>query len=287
VADRHSINPDYLPVDEKKVTLIKGDLLDKKMLSRCLEGRFDAIVHCAAIAAVDRSIKEPSLTLDTNSTGTLNLFESAREFGVNRIHYVSTDEVFGEISNGSFNELSASNPRNPYAAGKLSGEAIASGWAATYNMHITITNGCNNFGEYQSPDKLIPRLTIKAIKKQKLPVYGDGQQEREWMHVSDHVEAILMVLDKGAAGERYCVGSGILRKNLDIVNIICDEVGINPADSIEFVKDRPGHDRRYALDCAKIKALGWQPLHSSEDAIRRTIQWYVKTPEWWSGFNLF
>lgn len=286
IYDRHSVNPNSLPFDHARPTFIKGDILDSKLLSKSLSGGFDAIIHCAAIAAVDRSIREPDLTIKTNAVGTLHVFEGAKSNGINRIHYLSTDEVFGEALDSSFDELSTINPRNPYAAGKLSGEAVALAWAKTYGMYVTITNCCNTFGEFQSPDKLIPRLSIKALLGEKLPVYGSGQQEREWIHVSDHASAALTVLDKGVAGERYCIGTGILRKNMDIVNNICAVSGINPKDSIEFVEDRPGHDLRYALNSDKIKSIGWQARNSSEDAIRKTIQWYLENQQWWSAFHL-
>lgn len=262
--------------------LIEGDLLDLSKLKSEL-GNPDVIIHCAAIAAVDRSIRNPREAVEINTIGTLNLMEAARERGVKRVHYVSTDEVFGHSKDAAFNESSPSKPRNPYAAGKLGGEGIVTAWGATFGMEVTITNSVNNYGPRQSPDKLIPRLTVRGLMGKTLPVYGDGQQIREWLFVDDHVGAILHVLDHGTFNERYVVGSGERSANMDVVRNILHFLNLSDA-AIEYIEDRKGHDVRYAVDSSKLRSLGWSPAWTFEEGIRATIEWYKSNRHWWEYY---
>ena len=262
--------------------LIEGDILDLTKLKREL-GNPDVIIHCAAIAAVDRSIRNPQEAVEINTTGTMNVIEAAREKGAKRVHYVSTDEVFGHSKDAAFNENSPSKPRNAYAAGKLGGEGIVTAWGATYGMEVTITNSVNNYGLRQSPDKLIPRLTVRGLLGKSLPVYGDGQQIREWLFVDDHVDAILHVLDHGTFNQRYLVGSGERKANIDVVNKILQFLNL-PNAAIEYIEDRKGHDMRYAVDSSKIRALGWSPKWTFEEGIEQTIEWYKNNKHWWEYY---
>lgn len=262
--------------------IVEGDIRDLSSLRRNM-GRPDAVVHTAAVSSVDRSIRNSTEAIAINGVGTLNVFEAARHNGVDRVHYVSTDEVFGHAIAGSFDEESPSAPRNPYGAGKLMGEAIATAWTATYGMEATITNSVNNFGPYQAPEKLIPRLTVRGIQGNTLPVYGDGQQIREWLYVTDHARAIRHVLEHGSPGERYCVGTGETTANIDIVKGIVDRLGLAP-DVIEHVEDRRGHDVRYAVNATKIQKLGWQPHYSLREGLGETVDWYKNNRPWWEHF---
>ncbi len=286
ILDPKSVSP--VTVSElqrnSRFNLIRGDLRDTDVLEEALRvSKPDLVVHCGAISAVDRSIKNPGETFDTNITGTKNVVEGMRFAGIKRIHYISTDEVFGQALSGSFDENSPMNPRNPYAAGKAGGEMVVLAWSQTYGLEPTITNCGNNYGPYQAPDKLIPRLTVRGIQGNSLPVYGTGQQEREWVHVDDHVDAVMKVIEQGTIGERYCVGSGESLKNIDVVNAIMNVIGLDDS-VIEHVEDRPGHDFRYSIDSSKIRGLGWVPDRGAA-ALADVIHWYKSNPEWWSHFT--
>lgn len=262
---------------------VRGDLLDLPSLEKVLGAHPDAVLHFGAISAVDRSIRNPLEAIATNGMGTANVLEAARTNGVQRFHYVSTDEVFGHSVYGAFNEDTQCAPRNPYAAGKMAGEAATLAYGGTFGMEVTITNCVNNYGPYQAPDKLIPRLTVRGLTGNTLPVYGDGQQVREWIYVDDHVKAVLHVLNHGAFGERYCVGTGETHQNIQIVERIMAQLGLDES-AIAYVEDRKGHDLRYAVDAAKIRALGWKPEHTFQESIDKTINWYKDNGNWWRYF---
>lgn len=262
--------------------LVPGDVLDLAALQRAFTDH-DVVIHAAAIASVDRSIRSPVDAIDTNARGTLYVLEAARRCGIERVHYVSTDEVYGHTEAGTFDERSPSRPRNPYAAGKAGGEAVLHAYGASYGLKVTITNACNTYGPRQALDRLIPRLIVRAILGKSLPVYGDGQHIREWLHVDDHVAAILEVLDKGAPGGTYCVGSGERVSNLSIAQQIAEHVGLGQ-DGIELVEDRRGHDRRYAVDSSRLQELGWRPEQGFDAGLIETVKWYLDNRIWWEHF---
>jgi dTDP-glucose 4,6-dehydratase len=271
-------------LDSPNFELVEGDILDERKLREEFRG-VDAIIHAAAISSVDRSIRRPRETVMINALGTYAVLESARQVGVKRVHYVSTDEVFGHAKSGSFTESSPVGPRNPYAAGKLAGEAFMGAWGTTFGMEVTITNSVNNYGPYQTPDKLIPRMCTRGLVGNTLPVYGDGKQLREWLFVDDHVKAILHVLNHGAFGERYCVGSGEVRENIEIVRRIMGFLGLSD-EIVEYVEDRKGHDLRYAVDSSKLRSLGWKPEGAFEEGLDETIAWYKNNRAWWEYYLL-
>lgn len=285
--DRKTTNPATIRELKRSpdFELIEGDILDLPTLTSAIK-RPDAIIHLAAISSVDQSIKNPIEAVQINGIGTLNVLEAARAKGINRIHYASTDEVFGHSESGVFDENTSTNPRNPYAAGKLAGEAICHAWQATYKVDTTISNSANNFGTHQVPEKLIPRLTVRAIQGNTLPVYGDGKQVREWIHVKDHASAIYHILLHGLSGEKYCVGSGEQVENLQIVKTILNVLHLTDS-SIQHVEDRKGHDLRYALDSSKIQSLGWKPDSHLSDSLSSTIEWYLQNISWWEYYIQF
>jgi len=284
--DPRTANPQNVDIlnSYKHFRLIKGDVLDRNAVENSLKNcDADAIVHLAAISSVDRSIKNPTEAVEINTFGTLNLLEAARSIGIKRIHYVSTDEIFGQATDTSFQEQSASNPRNPYAAGKLGGEGIVLAWGNTYNIHVTITNSANNYGPYQAPEKLIPRLMVRGLLGNTLPVYGDGKQVREWLFIEDHADAIVRVLEQGKRGNRYCVGSSETKQNIEIVNMVLKFLNLDK-NHIEYVKGRSGADLRYAVNSSKIKKLGWESKHNFERCLEQTLAWYKDNRDWWEYY---
>lgn len=269
-------NPNY--------TFIKGDITNPDEVHAALSG-VDTIVHFAAESHVDRSISEPAAFIKTNVLGTQVLLDGAIKNNVKRFHHISTDEVFGALELGSdkkFNENTPYNPHSPYSASKASSDHLVRAYADTYQLPITITNCANNYGPYMFPEKFIPLAITNLLEGKKVPVYGDGLYVRDWLYVEDHCRAIDAVLTKGKVGETYCVGSMTQDvSNLDIVKKILSLMG-KSANEIEFVKDRPGHDRRYAIDWSKIKnELGWEPQHTFDEWIEKTIQWYTDNQVWW------
>lgn len=280
---------------------IKGNILDRELVNTILRKfDIDTIVHFAAESHVDRSILEPQAFIQTNVIGTFTLLEAAREFWFVkkssstkqvRFHHISTDEVFGSLTTNAppFSETTPYAPNSPYAASKASSDHLVRAYAHTYGLPITITNCSNNYGPYQFPEKLIPLVILNALEGKPLPVYGDGQQVRDWLFVKDHCDAILLALKIGIAGETYNIGGGNQPTNLEIVQTICDLVDeLRPntslkhrRDLITFVKDRPGHDRRYAMNIQKINHdLRWVPHFTLSDGLRDTITWYLTHPEW-------
>ncbi|OGH11937.1 MAG: dTDP-glucose 4,6-dehydratase [Candidatus Levybacteria bacterium RIFCSPHIGHO2_01_FULL_36_15] len=265
-------------------TFVKGNICDAEFIEGVIR-EIDVIVHFAAESHVDRSIREPSDFVMTNVVGTQVLLDAALKNGVKRFHHISTDEVFGSLNlndSSKFNERTNYNPRSPYSASKASADHLVRVYYYTYNLPITITNCSNNFGSYQFPEKFIPLAITNILENKKVPVYGDGLYIRDWLYVEDHVRAIDLVLEKGKIGETYLIG-GMLNNisNIDIVKKILKFMD-KDEDYIEFVKDRPGHDRRYSVDWSKIKSeLGWQPKYDFEIWLEKTIDWYKENEDWW------
>ncbi|NOX64083.1 MAG: dTDP-glucose 4,6-dehydratase [Chloroflexi bacterium] len=261
---------------------VRGDICDALAVERVIrEYDIDAIVNFAAETHVDRSILNPDAFIQTDVYGTYVLLEAARKFGLERYHQISTDEVYGHIPEGySSVESDPVAPRSPYAASKASGDLLVNAYWITYGLPITISRGSNNIGPYQYPEKVVPLFVTNALEGKPLPVYGDGKQMRDYQWVLDHCEAIDVVLHRGKPGEVYNIGTGTEIENLQMVEILLDELGA-PRSLIQHVEDRPGHDRRYSLNIDKIRALGWEPRHDPEAAIRKTVRWYVDNEWWW------
>ncbi len=267
---------------------IQGDICDSQLVNS-LTKKADIIVHFAAESHVDRSIMDPAPFVKTNIEGTYVLLEAAFKNKVKRFHHISTDEVFGALALGSsdkFNEKSQYDPRSPYSASKAASDHLVRAYHTTYNLPITISNCSNNFGPYQFPEKLIPLAITNIIENKKVPVYGDGLYVRDWLYVEDHCQAIDLILQKGRVGETYFVGG--LNKdvnNIEIVKMILKIMG-KDENAIEHVKDRPGHDRRYAIDWSKInRELGWKPQYDFADYLKTTVDWYLKNQQWWKDIK--
>jgi dTDP-glucose 4,6-dehydratase len=289
-----------LPAPDRHV-FVKGDITDPALVNGILRHhKIDTIVHFAAETHVDRSILGPAQFIQTNIIGTFTLLEGARKYWLDekeiplettRFHHISTDEVFGSLSPSDppFNENTPYDPRSPYSASKASSDHLVMAYFHTYGLPVTISNCTNNYGPYQFPEKLIPLMITNAMTGKPLPVYGDGQQVRDWLYVEDHCEAIYSILTKGKPGETYAIGGDNQPPNLTLVKQICgilDELFPESENSpheklIQFVTDRPGHDRRYDVDISKIrKQLNWQPKESLGSGLTRTIKWYAAHPEW-------
>jgi dTDP-glucose 4,6-dehydratase len=264
--------------DTGRLKLIVGDVCDDEAAARACK-KADVVIHAAAESHVDRSILSGAEASRTNYVGTQVMLEAARNAGVSRFLMVSTDEVYGSRPRGTFNEQSPLNPRNPYSAAKAGADRLAHAYFVTYGLPVVITRPSNNYGPRQFPEKLVPLFTYKALHDERLPVYGNGMQRRDWLHVSDHCRAMLTVLERGEAGEAYNIPGGNERRNLQTIRVILDELG-KPDSLIQFVADRPGHDPRYPLDGRKIAALGWTPQVEWEAGLRATVRWYVQNPGW-------
>ena len=285
-------------------TFVHGDIGDNLLVAQLLkEYRPRAIVNFAAESHVDRSIYGPADFIQTNIVGTFNLLECTREYWGNllgdekrqfRFHHVSTDEVYGSLSasDHAFRETNPYEPNSPYSASKAASDHLVRAWFHTYGMPVVTTNCSNNYGPYHFPEKLIPLVILNALDGKPLPVYGDGQQIRDWLYVGDHCSAIREVLANGRLGETYNIGGWNEKANLEVVNTICkilDELKPRAdkksyTEQITFVKDRPGHDRRYAIDASKIeKELGWRPAETFDTGIRKTVEWYLDNPTWVKG----
>jgi dTDP-glucose 4,6-dehydratase len=276
-------NPESLAdvAHDPRYRFIRGDITDRDTLTALFRQGFEAVVHFAAETHVDRSIDDASPFLKTNIFGTQCLLEATRAFSNIRFIHISTDEVYGSTPAGAaFKEDSALDPRSPYAASKASAEHFITAYANTYGISSVILRCTNNFGPFQFPEKLIPLMIANASEDTPLPVYGDGMQERDWLFVEDYCRAIDLALERAKPGSIYNVSSGVSQPNLKIVRTILQFLG-KPDSLIRYVQDRPGHDRRYALDSSKIRReLGWSPLVSFEDGVRRTIDWYRSNSEW-------
>ena len=271
-------NPNY--------TFIKGDIRDKKLV-REIVSSCDCVVNFAAESHVDRSITGPEIFIDTNVKGTLNLLEAAKEFKIDRYLQVSTDEVYGSLGeSGSFTEMTPLAPNSPYSASKASADLLVRAYYETFKLPVLITRCSNNYGPYQYPEKLIPFFIMRLLNGQKVPVYGDGLNVRDWLYVYDHCSAIDTVLHKGKVGEVYNIGGRNEKTNLEITKIILNAMN-KDEKSIEYVEDRLGHDRRYAIDNTKIQTeLGWEPSLVFEDGIKLTIDWYLNNQDWIKSIEL-
>jgi len=273
-----------LDVAEKfkgRYAFAQGDIADREAVFDLIRRhRIDTIVNFAAESHVDRSILDPDAFIMTDVYGTYVLLEAAREFQVERFHQVSTDEVYGDIPQGYSQEGDPLEPNSPYAASKASAELLIRAYRMTYNLPVTVTRGSNTFGSYQYPEKLLPLFITNAIDDLPLPLYGDGMQVRDWLHVMDHAQGIDAVLTQGTAGETYNVGGENEQHNIDVIRAMLDILG-KPESLIRRVADRPGHDRRYALDTHKLRALGWAPRKDFQAALRETVMWYVDNQWWW------
>jgi len=262
---------------------VRGDIANAELVEHLIRAHgIDAVLNLAAESHVDRSILGPGIFVETNVSGTQVLLEAARQGGIKRFVQVSTDEVYGSLGKeGKFSESSPLKPSSPYSASKTAADLLALSYHHTFQMDVVVTRCSNNYGSHQFPEKLIPLMIANALEGRRLPVYGDGQQIRDWIHVEDHCRALLAALESGRAGEVYNIGSDNEWANLDIVTTILESLG-KSRELIEYVKDRPGHDRRYAIDARKAHAdLQWQPRITFADGIQRTIDWYVQNRGWW------
>jgi dTDP-glucose 4,6-dehydratase len=268
---------------EARYRFVRGDIADGPLVDSVLrEHGIDAVVNFAAESHVDRSILEPEVFVTTNVLGTQNLLWLAREHKVSRFLQVSTDEVYGSLGpTGKFREDTPLAPNSPYSAAKASADLLARAYFGTFHFPVIVTRSSNNYGPCQFPEKLIPLMTINALEGRALPVYGDGKHVRDWLHVLDHCRALGLVLREGKPGEIYNIGGDCERQNIDVVRLILKTLD-KPESLIRFVKDRPGHDRRYAVDITKLTTeLHWQPTVDFEEGLRRTVRWYVDHPAWW------
>jgi dTDP-glucose 4,6-dehydratase len=262
---------------------VRGDIADGKLVNRILSGGIDVIVNFAAESHVDRSIHHPAVFLQTNVLGTQVLIEAARQHKIKRYIQISTDEVYGSLNKNDrpFTEKSPLDPSSTYSASKASADLLIKAYEKTFGYAAIITRGTNNYGPYQFPEKVIPLFISNALEDKPLPLYGDGQNIRDWLYVEDHCRAIDCVMRHGVLGQVYNIAGQSERSNLEITKTILKSLN-KPKSLITFVKDRPGHDRRYALDIAKIKKeLGWQPKYKFENGIRQTVDWYLNNQSWW------
>jgi len=270
--------------DNKNYKFIQGDICNVDSVNSAMEG-VNTVVHFAAESHVDRSITKPSEFITTNVLGTQVLLDAALKNNVKKFHHISTDEVYGHLSledKSKFNERTPYNPRSPYSASKAGSDHLVRAYHYTYGLPITISNCSNNFGPFQFPEKLISLAITNLLEDKKIPIYGDGLYVRDWIYVEDHCRAIELILEKGKNGDTYCIG-GLTEdiNNLEVAKKILKALGKSEED-IEFVKDRLGHDRRYAVDWTKIKnELGWEPMYSFDDWIKKTIEWYKENRDWW------
>ncbi|UCE66227.1 MAG: dTDP-glucose 4,6-dehydratase [Candidatus Zixiibacteriota bacterium] len=267
-------NPNY--------KFVKGDISDPDDVERLFSSEYDFLINFAAESHVDRSLYNPGLFLKTNILGTQLLLNYALEKGIKRFLHVSTDEVYGSLGpDGYFGESSPLAPNSPYAASKASADMICRSYYKTFDMPVIITRAGNNYGPYQFPEKLIPFFITRALKNEPLPLYGDGLNVRDWLYVEDHCDAIFTVLEKGNFGEIYNIGGGNEKTNLEITRLVLETLN-KPESLIKYVKDRPGHDRRYALDINKINSeLDWSPKMDFETGIQKTVGWYLENQKWW------
>ena len=263
----------------KRHRLVKGDICNITLVKKLMKNT-DIVVHFAAETHVDRSIMEAGSFVKTDVFGTFVLLNAAKKYNVKKFVHISTDEVYGSVENGSFDEESPLKPTNPYSASKAGADRLAYSYFKTFKLPVIIARSSNNFGPYQHPEKLIPLFTTNTIENKKLPLYGDGLNKRDWLYVLDNCEAIYFLMNKGAIGETYNVGASNEKTNLEITKLILDELK-KPESLIEFIKDRLAHDRRYSLNFEKIKKLGWKPKYKFDNALKETVKWYVNNEWWW------
>ena len=306
----YAANPENVAMvaDNPGYQFAEDDICDFDAMARLMnEFKPDAVMNLAAETHVDRSIDGPGAFIQTNIVGTYSLLEAARGYVANgapkdfRFHHISTDEVYGSLGpTGEFTETSPYQPNSPYSAAKASSDMLARAWRETFGLSVIVTNCSNNYGPYQFPEKLIPVVIIAALEGRDIPIYGKGDNIRDWLHVEDHAEALLLCAREGKPGETYNIGGRAERTNLELVHMICKVLDQELKDSkhaphdglIKFVADRPGHDQRYAINCDKIeRELGWTPAHTIEEGMRETVQWYLQNRDWWekirqTGFDV-
>ena len=276
-------NPDNLIDIENNpnYSFVRGDICDRNLVDRLMqEQQISQVIHFAAETHVDRSIMDGSAFVRTNLLGTHTLLDSALCRGIDRFIHISTDEVYGSTIEGSFKETDVLNPSSPYSSSKAGSDLLARSYYVTHDLPVIITRCTNNFGPYQYPEKLIPLFITNLLEDEKVPVYGTGQNVRDWIYVLDHCRAIDFILRHGGVGEIYNIGGGAERTNLEITENILEILGKDDS-MIEHVKDRPGHDFRYSLDCSKLKDVGWVPKYNFGDALEKTIGWYIENEWWW------
>tara|TARA_R110002049_G_scaffold117332_2_gene270548 strand:- start:134394 stop:135434 length:1041 start_codon:yes stop_codon:yes gene_type:complete len=287
--------------DAPNYTFVHADIRDRAALDAVFATHApDAVMHLAAESHVDRSIDGPGDFIDTNITGTYNMLEAARSHWQARgrpedfrFHHISTDEVFGSLgAEGQFTETTPYDPRSPYSASKAASDHLVRAWAETYGLPVVLTNCSNNYGPYHFPEKLVPVVILNALAGKPLPIYGKGDNVRDWLYVEDHADALLLVLEKGLLGRSYNIGGENERSNLELVRTLCAILDrLHPAkkpyaDLIEFVTDRPGHDARYAIDPSRIRdELGWRPSVTVEEGLEKTVQWYLDNESWWRALQ--
>ena len=284
--------------DSNLYTFTQTDIRDAEAVNKVFaEYQPDAVMHLAAESHVDRSIDGARVFLETNVMGTLNMLEAARAYWTRnkqsdfRFHHISTDEVYGSLGNeGQFTEKTPYDPNSPYSASKAGSDHLVRAWHETYGLPVVVTNCSNNYGPYHFPEKLIPLVILKALAGEPIPVYGKGENVRDWLYVEDHADALLTVLQKGELGRTYNIGGENEARNIDIVQKICailDELRPDGAPHdrlIHFVADRPGHDLRYAIDPTRIRTeLGWRPSVTLDEGLRKTVEWYLNNPDWWQA----
>lgn len=265
--------------DNPRFTFIKGDVADEEAVRRAMAG-CDVVINFAAETHVDRSILFPKEFVLTDVVGTFTLLEAARELGAKKFVQVSTDEVYGSIDEGAFDEVASLEPSSPYSASKAGGDLLTLAYAKTFGAPALVARSTNNYGPYQYPEKLIPLFITNALDDRPLPVYGDGRQVRDWLHVSDNCEALALLLEVGEPAVVYNVAGDCELENVDVTKRILKILG-KGEDLITYVKDRPAHDRRYALSCERIKALGWRPRTAFDAGLADTVRWYVEREDWW------
>lgn len=262
---------------EKRHKFMRGDIRNRRLVDS-LVGRVDAVVNFAAESHVDRSIQAPRVFVETNVLGTQVLLETCRRFRV-KFEQISTDEVYGSRAEGSFKETDPLYPSSPYSASKAAADLIVNAYCITYDVDVTVTRSTNNYGPNQHPEKLIPKLVTNALRGKPLPIYGAGENVRDWIFVEDNCRAVQLVLEKGDKGQVYNIAGGNERKNIDVARDVLRYLSL-PDTMVSFVADRPGHDFRYSLDCQKIRELGWKPHVAFDQGLRKTIDWY-RSNEWW------
>lgn len=287
--------------DNENYVFFQADICDRAAIDSILKDtQPDAIMHLAAESHVDRSIDGPGAFIETNVTGTYTLLEAARSYWTAqgkpksfRFHHISTDEVYGSLGpTGMFTEDTPYDPRSPYSASKASSDHLVRAWAETYGLPVVLTNCSNNYGPYHFPEKLVPVVILNALAGKDIPVYGKGENIRDWLYVEDHADALLTVLSKGEVGRSYNIGGENEAKNIDLVRMICAHLDVmRPKDTpyakqITFVTDRPGHDMRYAIDPTRIRTeLGWRPSVTLEEGLEKTVRWYLDNEDWWRALQ--
>ena len=265
--------------DNEHYSFVQGDICDRTAVTAAMAGH-DAVVHFAAESHVDRSIVDPDTFVRTNCLGTNVMCDVARVIGVDRFLHISTDEVYGSIEKGSFVETDRLEPRSPYSSSKAGSDLIALSYEETYGLPVIVTRSSNNFGLYQFPEKVIPLFVTNLLDGRKVPLYGDGLNIRDWIHVQDNCAGVDTVLRNGKVGEVYNIGGGNETTNRDLTSMVLANCGVGE-EMIEFVEDRLGHDRRYSIDCSKAKALGWSPTRDLDSAVAETVEWYRANRAWW------